>query len=287
MNATDRVAAAAAIIMATLGNGTCVAVPVEGPGGVPGDGPGVGSWGFQSCTETLHEFSSATPVRRYAFNLTEQTELCRKLYGVAPDPTYLTRRFGGYAIPGRVTNVFFSSGGLDPWTGGTFTESEPHDVSVEFCSMPSGAHHADLRAPRDDDPSDIVACRAREEKAIAGWIGGGDVTPSRVLRGRRNATDRILDACPVDAFRRAAMHISQLLPGSLDKLGGFDEIVRVYEERYDVVAKDTSKTCDPAWPLSTRSKGLLVNLGEGTTGTRFLECVMDCVEIRGESGARR
>ena len=277
VNATDRVAAAAAIIMATIGNGTCVEVPAEGPHGVPGDGPGVGSWGYQSCTETLHEFSSATPVRRYVFNLTAQTELCRKLYGVVPDPTYLTRRFGGYAIPGRVTNVFFSSGALDPWTGGTFTESEPHDASVEFCFMPSGAHHADLRAPRDDDPADIVACRVREEKAIEGWIAARRwrVTPSRVLRGRRNATDRILDACPVDAFRSAALHISQLLPGSLDKLGGLDEIVRVYEERYDAVAKDTSKTCDPAWPLSTRGKGLLVNLGEGTTGTRFLECVME------------
>ena len=109
-------------------------------------------------------------MRRYAFNLTAQTELCRRLYGVAPDPTYLTRRYGGYAIPGRVTNVFFSAGGLDPWTGGTFTEREPHDASVEFCFMPSGAHHADLRAPRDDDPADIVACRAREEKAIAGWV---------------------------------------------------------------------------------------------------------------------
>ena len=79
VHATDRVAAAEAIIMATLGNGTCVEVPAEGPGGVPGDGPGVGSWGFQSCTETLHQFSSATPVRRYTFNLTAQTELCRKL----------------------------------------------------------------------------------------------------------------------------------------------------------------------------------------------------------------
>jgi len=71
VHATDRVAAAEAIIMATLGNGTCVEVPAEGPGGVPGDGPGVGSWGFQSCTDTLHQFSSATPVRRYAFDMAE------------------------------------------------------------------------------------------------------------------------------------------------------------------------------------------------------------------------
>ena len=165
VNATDRVHAASSILMATLGNGTCVGVPAEGPGGVPGDGPGAGAWGFQSCTETLHEFSSATPVRSYAFNLTAQSELCRKLYGVTPDPTYLTKRFGGYEIPNKVTNVFFSRGGLDPWTGGTFTEGEPHDASVAFCFMPSGAHHTDLRAPRDDDPKDIVACRAREEAA--------------------------------------------------------------------------------------------------------------------------
>jgi len=302
VNATDRVHAASSILMATLGNGTCVGVPAEGPGGVPGDGPGAGAWGFQSCTETLHEFSSATPVRRYAFNLTAQSELCRKLYGVTPDPTYLTKRFGGYEIPNKVTNVFFSRCGLDPWTGGTFTEGEPHDASVAFCFMPSGAHHADLRAPRDDDPKDIVACRAREERAIAGWVvaarsgegsrrwrGGGAATPARALRSaefprsklrvaEKNASTRaILDTCPVEAFKRSALHISDLLPGSLDKVGGIENVLRVYKERWHLAAADTTGThlCDPAWPLSTRKKkGLLVNLGAGTTGTRYLQCVM-------------
>ena len=39
--------------------GKCIATAPEGPGEVPGDGPGgIGAWSYQSCTETLHLFSS-------------------------------------------------------------------------------------------------------------------------------------------------------------------------------------------------------------------------------------
>ena len=173
--ATDaaRLDAAAAVTKFVLGTGgaECFAALVEGPGGVPGDGPGPDAWGYQSCTETLHEFSSKSPVRDYAFDLASQTSLCESLWAdTAPDPRALADAYGGYAIPAKVTNVIFSNGLRDPWHGGGFYASpDAHPTNV-FCTMPDGAHHGDLRAPEPDDPPDIKACRALEERTIAAWI---------------------------------------------------------------------------------------------------------------------
>ena len=65
---TKLVAAAADITAKVIGkppNG-CLPTLTEGPGEVPGDGPGDDSaWGWQSCTENLHQFSARGPVRSY------------------------------------------------------------------------------------------------------------------------------------------------------------------------------------------------------------------------------
>jgi hypothetical protein len=44
-----------------------------GQGGIPGGGPGPaawGSWGYQSCTETLHKFS-ARGLRSFTFSMSQ------------------------------------------------------------------------------------------------------------------------------------------------------------------------------------------------------------------------
>jgi pimeloyl-ACP methyl ester carboxylesterase len=168
-----RLKAAAEIAAVVLGTSAaeCFAKLAEGPGGIPGDGPGPGAWGYQSCTETLHEFSSKSPIRDYAFDLEASTSLCESLFDdTAPDPKLLANKYGGYAIPQNVTNVIFSNGLRDPWSGGGFYPSKDAHPSNVFCVMPDGAHHGDLRGPRPDDPADIKACRDLEEQTIAKWI---------------------------------------------------------------------------------------------------------------------
>eukprot|EP00628_Pelagophyceae_sp_CCMP2097_P035530 CAMPEP_0184270286 /NCGR_PEP_ID=MMETSP0977-20130417/36820_1 /TAXON_ID=483370 /ORGANISM="non described non described, Strain CCMP2097" /LENGTH=374 /DNA_ID=CAMNT_0026576121 /DNA_START=48 /DNA_END=1168 /DNA_ORIENTATION=+ len=93
------VGAAADFTQASFGvssGGACLAPLAEGPGGVPGDGPGDRSaWGYQSCTETLHAFSSHTRIRTYDFDYEAQAAVCLKLFGVRPDALKLTRDYGG------------------------------------------------------------------------------------------------------------------------------------------------------------------------------------------------
>ena len=125
-NASSLIEAAAAITASSLGGspGRCLATLPEGPGQVPGDGPGgLTAWSFQSCSETLHLFSSATEarnpkaggIRDYTFDLGAQKALCSRLWGgQVPDPHHLAHEFGGYAIsrkPGLISNVIWSNGG--------------------------------------------------------------------------------------------------------------------------------------------------------------------------------
>jgi hypothetical protein len=114
-------------------------------------------------------------------------------------------------------------------------------------------------------------------------------------RNKRNnqvvTTQTILAACPVEAFRKSALHVASLLPGALSKLGGIEKAVKLYQIRHDRalsrLRKDGRYNCKPTWfPLSTRNNsssalldgprrpGLTINLGAGTTGTRFVDCVL-------------
>eukprot|EP00404_Azadinium_spinosum_P056749 CAMPEP_0180785086 /NCGR_PEP_ID=MMETSP1038_2-20121128/49983_1 /TAXON_ID=632150 /ORGANISM="Azadinium spinosum, Strain 3D9" /LENGTH=180 /DNA_ID=CAMNT_0022821925 /DNA_START=87 /DNA_END=625 /DNA_ORIENTATION=+ len=102
-----------------------------GPGNTPGDGPSSDPpdpWGWQSCTETLHQFS-AHGIRNFTFSLDRAIEQCKGLYGagVRPDTAALARMYGGFALANGsagVRNLIWSHGTLDPW-GGWFRDVGP------------------------------------------------------------------------------------------------------------------------------------------------------------------
>eukprot|EP01062_Namystynia_karyoxenos_P073385 TRINITY_DN7018_c0_g1_i1.p1 TRINITY_DN7018_c0_g1~~TRINITY_DN7018_c0_g1_i1.p1 ORF type:complete len:547 (+),score=154.50 TRINITY_DN7018_c0_g1_i1:135-1643(+) len=147
----------------------------QGYGGIPG-GPGPcppqeGSWCYQSCTETLHQFS-ARGVRNFTFSMADARAQCQKYFGAEPDPLWAELHFGGYNIPeGRmgISNMIWSNGGRDPWHGGGFLV--PGNVSGSvWIFMPEGAHHSDMRGPNPADPPSVVAAREVEKRYIKQWI---------------------------------------------------------------------------------------------------------------------
>ena len=170
----------------------CMATLAEGPGGIPGDGPGgVSAWSFQSCTETLHCFSSSVSkgnIRDFHFDIeTKANTPCKKLFGRGPDINFLANEFGGYKIADNsdktgVTNLIWSNGGMDPWHGGGFypggqlpNSTTPllhtnEERGIHYIWIRRGAHHGDLRGPSPSDPSELTAARTQEEAIIAGWI---------------------------------------------------------------------------------------------------------------------
>jgi lysosomal Pro-X carboxypeptidase len=181
-NLIQRAAQATALTMGYSLDKTCLETPEEGPGNVPGDGPGLGSWGYQSCTETCHTFSSvahnATHIGLRNFNFEKESpnleKFCDELYQVRPNIHVLKLRYGGFDIAKTTSNTIFSAGQLDPWGGAALTEADggldAEDRGVYFFIMENGAHHLDLRGWNNADPIDVTKTRRKEETIIVGWI---------------------------------------------------------------------------------------------------------------------
>lgn len=179
----ELIKAAATVTALALGipEGACIPfLGVGGPGNTPGDGPGRGSWGWQSCTETLHAFSART-IRNYSFDLGRSARQCSSLFpplpparALTPDPSLLARRYGGYALAdgtAQVTRLIWSQGLLDPWHGWFRGVTTPAPASdVHHIIMEGAAHHLDLRGPHPDDPPAVTAARALELDVILRWL---------------------------------------------------------------------------------------------------------------------
>jgi lysosomal Pro-X carboxypeptidase len=154
----------------------------QGQGGIPGGGPGPaswGSWGYQSCTETLHQFSShgyPDGLRKFDFNMSDSQSQCAKFFETSIDPEWSELAYGGFDITdlpsSALSNTILSHGLLDPWHGGGLYDEKSwmKARNVTIVTMPKGAHHFDLHAPNQADPPQVSAIRANEEAIIKGWI---------------------------------------------------------------------------------------------------------------------
>ncbi|KAF5791533.1 putative lysosomal Pro-Xaa carboxypeptidase [Helianthus annuus] len=139
------------------------------------DPHGMSGWDWQACTEMVMPMSSdknSSMFPEWDFNYTSYAEECLNEFGVTPRPTWITTEFGGHDYKSVLktfgSNIIFSNGLLDPWSGGSVLANVSD--SVVALVTEKGAHHLDLRAARDDDPDWLVAQRASEVQLIKGWL---------------------------------------------------------------------------------------------------------------------
>ena len=95
------------------------------------------------------------------------------------------------------------------------------------------------------------------------------------------------DSCPASRFTEAVELVGRLLPGAVKKLGGADAVLHAYLARRSHRACATSPVSLPAaWQLAGLHRdGLLINAGAGTSGTVFIDCVIDKgTDLRAEHG---
>ncbi|XP_057806826.1 uncharacterized protein LOC131021584 [Salvia miltiorrhiza] len=138
------------------------------------DPHGMDGWNWQACTEmvmpTATSRNSMFPESNY--NYTYYEEWCLEDYHVKPRPTWITTEFGGHGFKHALetfgSNIIFSNGLLDPWSGGSVLE----DVSESIVALVTeeGAHHIDLRPSTAEDPDWLVELRAAEIKLVQGWL---------------------------------------------------------------------------------------------------------------------
>ncbi|PIN11337.1 Prolylcarboxypeptidase (angiotensinase C) [Handroanthus impetiginosus] len=139
------------------------------------DPHGMNGWNWQACTEMVMPTSSSRNTSMfppYDYNYTSEEQWCLENYHVKPRPTWITTEFGGHGFKKALetfgSNIIFSNGLLDPWSGGSVLE----DISETIVALVTekGAHHLDLRSATTGDPDWLVEQRAAEVKLIKGWL---------------------------------------------------------------------------------------------------------------------
>ncbi|XP_034472016.1 lysosomal Pro-X carboxypeptidase [Drosophila innubila] len=130
-------------------------------------------WDIQSCNQMVMPFcsnSSETMYRTKAWNLKEYSDNCYKKFHLTPKPYDIILRYGGNNLE-SVSNIIFSNGLLDPWSGGGVLQAPNNQVHVII--LPEGAHHLDLRSSNPSDPASVTEARRMEATIIEGWLNQG------------------------------------------------------------------------------------------------------------------
>lgn len=102
------------------------------------------------------------------WDLKEYSEGCYKKFQVSPRANAAVTQYGAQRLD-TATNIIFSNGLLDPWSGGGVLRS--FNDKVDVIIIPEGAHHIDLRADDKLDPASVKQARKFHVKKIKKWIG--------------------------------------------------------------------------------------------------------------------
>ncbi|CAN0917702.1 Lysosomal Pro-X carboxypeptidase [Linum grandiflorum] len=139
------------------------------------DPHGLDGWNWQACTEMVMPMScdkETSMFPPYEFSYSDFREDCWSSFKVLPRPRWVTTEFGGHDIRTALetfgSNMIFSNGLLDPWSGGSVLQNISETIVALVTE--EGAHHIDLRPSTPEDPDWLMEQRATEIKLIRGWI---------------------------------------------------------------------------------------------------------------------
>ncbi|CAL1404130.1 unnamed protein product [Linum trigynum] len=134
-----------------------------------------GGWDWQTCSEMVMPMGYGNDTMfgsKGAFNLTEFSNECRKKYGVAPRPHWVTTYYGGHSIKRILkrfgSNIIFSNGLKDPYSRGGVLENISDSIHAIYTA--NGSHCLDLGASNVTDPEWLIAQRKEEIHIVHGWL---------------------------------------------------------------------------------------------------------------------
>ncbi|KAF1760852.1 hypothetical protein GCK72_009103 [Caenorhabditis remanei] len=137
-------------------------------------------WPFQTCTEMVMPLCGSGYPNDFfwkdcPFTTEKYAEYCKQTFAqISYNKTLLRplaggRAFGATSLP-SASNIVFSNGYLDPWSGGGYDHSDKVQGSVISVILKQGAHHYDLRGAHPQDTEEVKKVRAMETAAIKKWI---------------------------------------------------------------------------------------------------------------------
>ncbi|KAM4846065.1 lysosomal Pro-X carboxypeptidase [Thomomys bottae] len=127
-------------------------------------------WGYQACTEMVMPFCTNgidDMFEPQSWDFKKFSNECFKQWGVRPRASWITTMYGGKNISSH-SNIIFSNGDLDPWSGGGVTKNIS-DTLVAIL-IKNAAHHLDLRSNNAQDPKTVLVARSLEVSYMKQWI---------------------------------------------------------------------------------------------------------------------
>ncbi|KAL0972661.1 hypothetical protein UPYG_G00192550 [Umbra pygmaea] len=127
-------------------------------------------WYYQACTEMVMPMCTdgiQDMFEPQEWNFKAFSDECQALFGVRPRANWAETVYGGLDIHSH-SNIVFSNGALDPWSGGGVTRNISDTVVAIV--IPDGAHHLDLRFNNEYDPHSVLSARAQEVEFFKLWI---------------------------------------------------------------------------------------------------------------------
>ncbi|XP_074266606.1 uncharacterized protein LOC141589885 [Silene latifolia] len=138
--------------------------------------------GIDNLSLTFSSCGELTMFEKKSFNLSTFKEDCFEKYGVYPHDKWISTYYGVQdlktSLKKSASNIIFSNGLLDPFSGASILE----DISktVVAITTKQGSHCLDLGPPHDDDPKWLKHQREKELKIIGYWIKTADSSSNQV-----------------------------------------------------------------------------------------------------------
>jgi len=133
-------------------------------------------WNFQACTEMVWancQNGTTDMFPPLPWNFQEYSDECYKKFKISPQTWGRNAPgetlYGGSNINGA-SNIIFSNGLLDPWSGGGLFTAPMNTHEVYIVIIPEGAHHLDLRSSNEEDPESVTEARKKYVKIFRKWI---------------------------------------------------------------------------------------------------------------------
>ena len=139
------------------------------------DSPALGdnAWEYQTCTEMVMPIGQYPQTDMFIpapWDLQSWIKYCQQKWKTTPRTNWVITNYGGKRYILEATNIVFSNGELDPWSGGDVLSPEKVNDKIKLVYIEKGAHHLDLRGSNPMDPQSMKSARALETKEIGVWL---------------------------------------------------------------------------------------------------------------------
>eukprot|EP00794_Sanderia_malayensis_P007162 gene7162-7969_t len=128
----------------------------------------------QACTEQIMPLCVKEGANNiflpYQWNFDAYAKGCYNQWGITSRQYWVEGQYGGKNLS-AASNIVFSNGNLDPWSGLGVLEQQPAPTVITVM-IDLGAHHLDLRKKNPLDPQSVIKAREIEKENIKRWISG-------------------------------------------------------------------------------------------------------------------